>query len=682
MTRSSFLQSIRSRFLSLARSTRVLHARSTRVVVVLLILEGIHAIAGLSGIDLPTAGPVRLLLVVVGAVWIVLRLLRLARKVLWPVRNRLLVTYVLVGVVPIVLVLAMVSIVATILMGQITGYLLISSLDRRYENLEGIASNIALSTALGNEAQSAATEALTALRQGRPTLDAVIEVDGQPLARQTPAVLDRIPEWIEPGFGGLLVADTNFLLAAHSPTDASPGSVAVLVYEVLNPTILSQLLSGVATVQVFERPDTPRPGPLRNASDVNDSISSDEIAEPVVTTLDSADVVPLPEPAGFWDRPITWPSPVPARRFENGTEFPMAAVMGSRPSLIVRELFSTFGLAGVLGTSLIVIAAVFLCVEAGSLFFIGGLTRSITRTVKDTYKATKQVEAGNLSHRIPIRADDQLNSMAASFNDMTENVQRLIAEVKDKERQDLELQIAREVQLGLFPKRQLQPGSLEVAGFCRPARSVSGDYYDFVHLDDRKIALVIGDVSGKGISAALLMASIQSSLQAQIMMAGNSSATGLSPAEIVGHLNEQLHRTTTAERFATFFCSVYDDDTEELRYTNAGHVPPIVVRQGSIVQLEPNGTIIGAFPDVRYEESRIKLDPGDLIVATTDGVTECENASGDQFGTDRLIELLARNSMKSLEELTEIIVDSVSEWADDLPSQDDTTLLLARRPGS
>ena len=114
------------------------------------------------------------------------------------------------------------------------------------------------------------------------------------------------------------------------------------------------------------------------------------------------------------------------------------------------------------------------------MFFIGGLTRSITRTVKDTYKATKQVEAGNLSHRIPIRADDQLNSMAASFNDMTENVQRLIAEVKEKERQDLELQIAREVQLGLFPKQQLHPGSLEVAGFCRPARSVSGDYYDFV----------------------------------------------------------------------------------------------------------------------------------------------------------------------------------------------------------
>ena len=674
MTRSSFLHSIRSRFLSLARSTRVL--------VVLLILEGIHAVAGLSGIDLPTAGPVRLLLVVVGAVWIVLRLLWLARKVLWPVRNRLLVTYFLVGVVPIALILAMVSIVATILMGQITGYLLISSLERRYENLGGMASNIALSTAFGEEAQSAATEALTDLRQGRSTLDAVVEVDGQPLARQTPAVLDRIPEWIEPGFGGLLVTDTNYLLAARSPVDASPRSVAVLVFEVLNPTILSQLLSGFATVQVVEGSALPRPGQLRNAPDVNDSILPNEIVEPPVAALVSANVVPLPEPAGFWDVPITWPSRVPARRFENGAEFPMGALMGSRPSLIVRELFSTFELAGFLGISLIVIAAVFLCVEAGSLFFIGGLTRSITRTVKDTYKATKQVEAGNLSHRIPIRADDQLNSMAASFNDMTENVQRLIAEVKEKERQDLELQIAREVQLGLFPKQQLHPGSLEVAGFCRPARSVSGDYYDFVHVDDRKIALVIGDVSGKGISAALLMASIQSSLQAQIMMAANSSAKFLSPAEIVGHLNEQLHRTTTSERFATFFCSVYDDDTEELRYTNAGHVPPIVVRQGSIVQLEPNGMIVGAFPDVRYEESRIKLHPGDLLVATTDGVTECENASGDQFGTDRLIELLVSNSMKSLEELTEIIVDSVSEWADDLPSQDDTTLLLARRPGS
>ena len=474
MAQSSFRKSIRNRFFSLARSTRFL--------VVLLILEGIHAVAGLMGIDSPTGGPVRWLLVIVGGIWIVSGSLQLARKLLWPVRNRLLVTYFLVGVVPIVLVLTMASIIATILMGQITGYLLISSLDRRYEILEGVASNIALSAALGKESQAAATEALTRLREGSPTLDAVIEVGGRPFAPPTSETLDRIPEWIEPGFRGLLATEANYLLAARSPVAST---ASVLVFEVLNPTILSRLLSGFATIQVVDLPGVPRPGRPRNASGVRVSINSDDIRELSAATLDSSDEVPLSGPVGFWDLPITWPSRVPARRLEDGTDYPMVALMGSRPSLIVTELFSTFGRAGRLATSLIIIATIFLCVEAGSLLFIGRLTRSITRTVKDTYKATKQVEAGNLSHRIPIRANDQLNSLAASFNDMAENVQRLIAEVKDKERQDLELQIAREVQLGLFPKRPLHLGSLEVAGFCRPARSVSGDYYDFIRSKDR-----------------------------------------------------------------------------------------------------------------------------------------------------------------------------------------------------
>lgn len=262
---------------------------------------------------------------------------------------------------------------------------------------------------------------------------------------------------------------------------------------------------------------------------------------------------------------------------------------------------------------------------------------------------------------------------------MTAHVQQLIAEVKDKERQDLELQIAREVQIGLFPKKRLRLENLEVAGVCRPARLVSGDYYDFVPLDETKAALVIGAISGKGISAALLMASLQSSVRSQIMMAKNSSAAAMSPARVVGLLNEQLYQSTTPERFATFYYSVYDDETGELRYTNAGHVPPVLIREGSAIHLETTGTIVGAFPGIRYEESHIRFHPGDLLVATTDGVTECENAAGDQFGEDRLIELLLENSNKPLDELIDIIVRAVNGWAHDLPGQDDTTLLLARR---
>ena len=469
---------------------------------------------------------------------------------------------------------------------------------------------------------------------------------------------------------------------ARSRIDVSAASVAVLAYEVLDPSILSEILPEFGTIQFIDLPAFPEGVPEVEVALDRLGELSDLPPGPgrfSVSTLNSATAVPLPEPVGFWDVSIGWPSRVPAWRLEDGADYAVAAVVASRPSLIVTELFSTFDLAGVLGTILIVVAVVFLSVEAGSLLFIGGLTRSITRTIKDTYAATKQIEAGNLSHRIPSRNDDQLNSLAASFNAMTENVQRLIAEVKEKERQDLEFQIAREVQLSLFPKQQLHLENLEVASICRPALSVSGDYYDFVPMDGRRVALVIGDISGKGISAALLMASLQSSVHAQIMMARNSAAPRLSPADIVGHLNEQLYQNTTSDKFATFYCSIYDDATGELCYTNAGHVPPLIVREGSVIRLEPNGTIIGAFPDARYEEDRIRFHPRDLMVATTDGITECENATGDQFGEDQLIELLLQNSNKPLKELIEIVVRAVTLWAHDLPGQDDTTLLLARR---
>ena len=672
---------VRKAFLDLGRSSRFL--------VVLIVLEIIHRLAAiLLGTELPSGGLVRFLLVIALALRLFSGCLFLSKKILWRVRNRLLVTYVLVGVVPIVLVLAMVSIIATILMGQITGYLLISSLDRRYEALEAAASNIAVSTALGNEPVGAAAEALNRVRQAIPALNAVVEVADQPLPPQVSEALVDIPEWIEPGFKGLLVSDTNYLLVARSAE--APASVSVLAYEILDPTILAQVLPGFGTIQLLDIQAFPVDPDLDNLPDLNNlevelerlDVEAEMASSAdggFLSTLSSSTAVPLAEPLGFWDLPIAWPSRIPAQAFEDGTDYLMAAVVGSRPSLVVTELFSTFELAGILGTALILVAVAFLSVEAGSLLFIGRLTRSITRTVKDTYDATKQVEAGNLSHRIPIRNDDQLNSLASSFNGMTENVQQLIAEVKDKERQDLELQIAREVQVGLFPKQRLHLENLEVAGVCRPARLVSGDYYDFVSLDERKAALIIGDISGKGISAALLMASLQSSVRSQIMMAKNTSSPDLSPADVVGLLNKQLYQSTTPERYATFYYSIYDDDTGELCYTNTGHVPPVVIREGSAVQLEPNGTIVGAFPEIRYEESRIRLDPGDLMVATTDGVTECENAAGDQFGDDRLIELLLENSNKPLDELIDIIVHSVNGWAHDLAGQDDTTLLLARR---
>jgi len=205
---------------------------------------------------------------------------------------------------------------------------------------------------------------------------------------------------------------------------------------------------------------------------------------------------------------------------------------------------------------------------------------------------------------------------------------------------------------------------------------VSGDYYDFIPLGSRMTALVIGDISGKGISAALLMASVQSSLHAQLAMISNGDVT---TAGVVSRLNTQLFENTPPEKYATLCCAVYDEQRSSLAYTNAGHLAPLVVRGNSIMRLEANGMVVGMFPGAIYEEAVIQLRPGDLLAAFTDGVTECENAQGDQFGEDRLAGLLLRDRDRPLDELLRTVTEALADWGRGLDSQDDTTILLARR---
>jgi sigma-B regulation protein RsbU (phosphoserine phosphatase) len=259
---------------------------------------------------------------------------------------------------------------------------------------------------------------------------------------------------------------------------------------------------------------------------------------------------------------------------------------------------------------------------------------------------------------------------------MTEHIERLIVEVKEKEKLESELEIARQVQAQLFPKDVPKLRTLELKGLCNPARVVSGDYYDFIPVDARFTALVIGDISGKGISAALLMASIQSSLHAQLTLGGNGV---VSTATLVARLNRQLYENTSAEKYATFYCGVYDDQNGSLVYTNAGHLPPILIRRGKASRLAANGMVVGMFPDSPYEQSVIELQSGDLLTAFTDGITESEDGKGEQFGEQRLTELLIRNSDRPLDEIVQIVTQNVRDWAYDLDNQDDTTMLLARR---
>ncbi|HUP02457.1 MAG TPA: SpoIIE family protein phosphatase, partial [Bryobacteraceae bacterium] len=334
---------------------------------------------------------------------------------------------------------------------------------------------------------------------------------------------------------------------------------------------------------------------------------------------------------------------------------------------------------GSLQDFLIGVALLFLFVEIASLWTGIRLSRSMTGAVHEIYQGTQRVKEGDFSYRIPVRGNDQLAEMGASFNTMTENLSQLIVVAKEKERLQSELEIAREVQNQLFPRDVPSSKSLELKGICNPARVVSGDYYDFMNLDGSELAFAIGDVAGKGISAALLMATIQSAMRTQLSATNGAEPLHFSAATLVAQLNKQLYNTTTPEKYATFFFAIYNEALRALTFTNAGHLPPLLVRSGEFTNLNPTGTVVGAFPFAKYEERTVQLEEGDLVVAYTDGIVEPENPYGEMFGESRLKELILRNARAGSSEIISKTMEAVVQWTGSSELQDDMTMIVARR---
>jgi sigma-B regulation protein RsbU (phosphoserine phosphatase) len=583
-------------------------------------------------------------------------MLPLIRKLTWRVRNRLFVTYFLVGVLPIFLIYLFIQLGFNLVLGQTTNYLLHKELERKLEQLHSSAERRAES-AMDDKAADT-----VAIGSGE---GAVLRTGGK--ASTIPgSAISEFPAWSEPGFKGVVRNRAGGLyLAAHAVKEEGNRSIEVFAVRPLDASLLANLLPGMAAVSVVEGET------IRFRVGVRGS------GPQMRLILDSSDIAPPPEPRGLWDSGIETGAPLELRSLESGETQATAMLAYTRASAILARVFSTLGsVASVLVLFMAVIAGVFLVVEIVAIIASIKLARTLTRTVHDLYAGTKKVETGDFSHRIPVRADDQLSELAASFNGMTQRIEQLIADVKEKEKLESELEIARQVQAQLFPKEVPKLKTLELAGVCNPARVVSGDYYDFIPIEERGAAVVVGDISGKGISAALLMASVQASLHAQLAMGADED---LSTATLVTRLNRQLYANTTPEKYATFYCAVYDDTNSRLTYTNAGHLAPILIRNGETMRLESNGTVVGIFPEYPFEQVDVPLETGDLLAAFTDGITESENAREEQFGEERLIELLRRNRNRPLDEIIQSVMDAVGSWTHDPSMRDDITMLLARK---
>jgi serine phosphatase RsbU (regulator of sigma subunit) len=254
------------------------------------------------------------------------------------------------------------------------------------------------------------------------------------------------------------------------------------------------------------------------------------------------------------------------------------------------------------------------------------------------------------------------------------------AEQREMER---EVEIAQAVQLRLFPQTAPSAPGLDCHGVCRPVRGVAGDYYDFLPLGPGKLGVAVGDVAGKGISAALLMASLQASLRSYLSV----SRDGM--ADVTREMNRQLFALTEPTRFATLFWGISDEKARTFRYVNAGHDPPFLLRRAfgtgsaapaEVQRLTAGGLPLGAFAGSEYREASIALEAGDLIAIYTDGITEATNPAEEEFGVARLQELLRTNAHRPAADLCRRVLETVDGFRAGSPQHDDMTLLIVRVP--
>jgi serine phosphatase RsbU (regulator of sigma subunit) len=250
---------------------------------------------------------------------------------------------------------------------------------------------------------------------------------------------------------------------------------------------------------------------------------------------------------------------------------------------------------------------------------------------------------------------------------------RAAAEKLEAERRiTQELEIAKQVQARLFPQTLPRLKTLEYAGVCIQAREVGGDYYDFLNLGRGRLGLVIGDTSGKGIGAALLMANLQANLRSQSAIASNQ------PQRFLRSVNQLFYENTTESAYATLFFAEYDDKARSLRYANCGHYAPLLLRSDNTVErLDSTSTVLGLFRDWDCSVEQRPLFPGDVLALYTDGITESFNDAGEEFGEERLIEALRKHRDRTPRALLATVVDEVREFSPH-ERHDDITLIIAR----
>jgi phosphoserine phosphatase RsbU/P len=643
---------------------------------------------------------------VVGSRWIF-------RHLLWKVRNRLIVTYLLMGLAPVVLFGMLALAAAYVFSGEFAIFAVTSEIQSELAHLES--QNQAYAVHIGHFLESNPNAKSVAL----PELDAEQKQISEPgfevaafkagkriTLERVPTTTQNLelPSWSTNRFSNIVVDDGKLYLRAFNIHGEAPNEVVVITSLPLSKKSADQIAAGLGMVTIlptvpFEEDEGSNTSAKRNQA--RDNLQNPE--------SDPGTVIGGKTPAKeyFYDIPIAFGAPISISDWKTRKPHSIFVSVHSEPSLLYRRLV----IASLQGQNFyknvfIGLAIFFAVLELIAFIMALRLNQTITNSIHDIYQATREVDRGNFNHRIPVRRNDQLAALSSSFNSMTSSLQGLLEEQREKERLQNELDIAQEVQRNLFPADDISLPNLELHGVCRPARTVSGDYYDFLLFGKGGLGLALGDISGKGISAALLMATLHSAVRAyrfageelvhEGLVAVNSPRASSfdrvqgeeeidcgewfeSPGKILALLNRHLFRSTQPEKYATLFLAHYSSEGCRLTYSNGGQLPPLLLRRdNTIARLDCGGTVVGLIDGMSYEEDTVQMKRGDILIAYSDGVTEPENEFGD-FGEERLLDIVRRNRFLPLPVICEQVMQALRDWIGAQEQPDDITLVLARQ---
>jgi sigma-B regulation protein RsbU (phosphoserine phosphatase) len=631
--------------------------------------------------QIPRSGFLLLLAICAAIYWLVRGWIWAREHLLWSLRNRLVAAYVFIAVVPVLLLLAMAGLAAYLLYWQLGAYVIHTEMEDREVRVGVVATAMATSYAAQATLGSKAAALTLPVAPETYIKNAMTELPG--LKVETGTVEELLNANGASGrnrYRGLVFSDGQLALRAEVARPTPAGTIVVSAYVPVTPELIETLAPELGPIEFRVL----RPGTGNNRPGLPIVISTRRyMPEEQIDTTERS----VPKAVNPFDKLITGFVGLDVLDLDQkpGMTDPVRVIVSfsTRPSLLNRRLFSPLGdLGSAASTALLVVGAIFLVIEIVSLVTGVIMTRTITTAVHSLYSATEHVQAGDLTYRVRIPHRDQLAALGDSFNSMTQSVSTLIEEQGKRQKLENELSIAHEVQQQLFPHSFPNMPGIEMEAICRPARVVSGDYYDFIRISPTRLAIALADISGKGISAALLMANVQAALRSDVLRyrngQGGTRHEQVDTAEIVSHLNHHLFRNTNDERYATCFFGVYDSETRQLTYTNAGHLPPVYICGSTVRRLETGGMVVGLFNDVPFQQGAIEIENGGMLVAYSDGLIEAENAYGEEFGTERLVQVASRNREASSHEIAGAMMHAAEEWSGSPEQADDMTVIVMR----